>query len=243
MSKESFVPVEIFPYIRIPETGHKYFLSDDNPTLLMASGTHGDENEIVPLVEEVVWKYLEQLPPFMFIPEISPSACELNTRKNKDGLDLNRSFTVPPPADEVKAMMDIWSNYKFGVFLTFHTDPKFTDFYLYDHYKDTGHKKRRLDTTESFALLKKDILSIGINMYNGIDDSEDPTLGYEVKDGYICWPMSKRTNNHSMDYWLIMDTGIVKQVINPEIPGKATLEEKSIIIESIIRRLILGEEE
>jgi hypothetical protein len=46
-----------------------------------------------------------------------------------------------------------------------------------------------------------------------------------------------------MDYWLIMDTGIVKQVINPEIPGKATLEEKSIIIESIIRRLILGEEE
>jgi hypothetical protein len=243
MSKEFFEPVEIFPYTRIPETGHKYFLSDDNPTLLMASGTHGDENEIVPLVEEVVWKYRDQLPPFMFIPEISPSACKLNTRKNKDGLDLNRSFTIPPPADEVKAMMDLWSRYKFGTFLNFHTDPTATDFYLYDGTKDKNRRKRRIDNTWAFKLLKKDIQSLGINLFNGIDDWEDPTLGYTVKDGYAYWPVSTKATDYTADDWLIIEADSAKQIINPEIPGRATLEEKSVMIESIIRRLILCEEE
>lgn len=243
MSKEFLEPVDIFPYTRIPETGHKYFLSDENPTLLMASGTHGDESEIVPLVEEIVWKYHDKLPPFMFIPEISPSACELNTRENKDGLDLNRSFTVPPPADEVKAMMDLWSNYKFGIFLNFHTDPDASDFYLYDGTKHRNRKKRRIDNTRAFELLKKDIQSVGINLFNGIDDEEDPTLGYEVKDGYAYWPVATKETDYTADDWLIIEADLAKQIINPEIPGRATLEQKGIIIESIIRRLILCEEE
>jgi hypothetical protein len=241
MSKESFAPKEIFPYTRIPETGQEYIISGVNPILLMTSGTHGNESEIVPLVEGVVWKYRKKLPSFMFIPEISPSACKLNTRNNKDNLDINRSFIIPPPTDEVKAIMDLWSKYRFGIFLTFHTDPTATDFYLYDGHKDKDHKKRRLDITEGYTLLNKDIRSFGINLFNGIDDTEDPTLGYEVKDGYTYWPMSTKINDHSTDYWLIMDTGLAKQVINPEIPGKATLDQKAKIIESIIRRLILGE--
>jgi hypothetical protein len=241
MSKESLVPGEIFPYELIPETGQKYYLSDANPTLLIAVATHGNEREIVPLVEKVVYKHRAQLPPFLFIPKISPSACELNTRNNKDNLDINRSFIVPPPTEEVRAMMDLWSKYRFGIFLTLHTDPTATDYYLYDGHKDEDHEKRRLDITKGYALHRKDVLSFGVSLFNGIDDPEDPTLGYNVKDGYAYWPMSTKINDHSTDYWLIMDTGIAKQVINPEIPGRATLEQKAKIIESIVCRLILGE--
>jgi len=232
---------KVFPYTLIPQTGQEYFQSGNEPKLLIVGQTHGDESEIVPLVENVLFNHCSELPPFLFVREISPSASKLGTRENIDGLDLNRSFIVPPPTEEVKQMMELWSKYVFDIFLTFHTDPTAADFYLYDGTKDEDHEKRRLDVTEGFSLLQQDLRNLGIQLRNGIDDSDDPTLGYMTHNGYVYWPMSTKINDHATDYWLIMNTGGARQVINPEIPGKASLEQKEKIIDSIIRRLILNQ--
>ena len=50
------MPKEIFSYTQNPETGHKYYQSEPNPENVFGAGTHGDEGEIVPLVEQVLWE-------------------------------------------------------------------------------------------------------------------------------------------------------------------------------------------
>lgn len=221
-------------YNVIPSTGQKYHAHGEKTRLLIAGGTHGDEGEVVPLVEATIINFYSRLPDFLYVPEISPSAVKLGTRRNADGLDVNRSFLTPPPTQEVAELMKLWINYSFDTFLTFHTDPTQTCFFLYDGIKD-GDK--RLDKTSAFSLLQKDIRAIGVDLYNGTDDPEDPNLGYEVKDGYAYWPMIN--NDHSTDYWLIVETGRTQRVINPEIPGLVTLDKKQKIIEAIFRRLVL----
>ncbi len=231
---------ELFDYQEISETGQKFFQKGANPKLLIVSGTHGDEYEIVPLVEAAVFKYRDQLPDFLYVPQVSPSALALRTRKNKDEIDVNRGFVIPPVSLEVKKLMELWEKYNFEIFLTFHEDPQFLDFYLYDGETAENYAKYRLDDKEPFRLLQQDLLAAGINLYTGVDDPEDPKLGYQVTNGYAHWGMI--VNDHSADYWLLIDTGRAKQVINPEIPGKLSLGLKEKIIEVIFERLIVGDQ-
>jgi len=63
-----------------------YFLSGNNPQLLIVSGTHGDEFAIISSLDEIIQKYIDDLVPFMYIPELSPSAVRQKTRTNSQML-------------------------------------------------------------------------------------------------------------------------------------------------------------
>lgn len=223
-------------YQIIPSTGQKYHFKGTNPKLLLVSGLHGDESEVVPIVEKVVEKYYEQLPDFLYVPAASPSALKLGTRKNGDGVDLNRSFKPGTTIPEAKALMGLWGQFVFELFIEIHEDPEFDVFYLYDGEKQEDNKYNILKT-KKWANLQKDILALGVKLYNGIDDPEDPDLGYMVTNGYAHWPMTH--NDHGAENWLMIDECRSKHVLCPEIPGKADLKTKSKIVDAIFRRLIL----
>jgi len=226
-------------YIEIPETKQKYFIKGENPSLLIVSGTHGDEYEVVPLVEEMVMKYADKLPDFLYVPEVSPSAVALRTRKNKDGLDVNRNFFEETLSQEIKEMMELWKKFKFDLFITFHEDPELKEFYLYDGAREEDNERLKLKEDPALKLLKKDITEAGIGLYNGVDDPNDPNLGYESKDGYINTTIFTKNVSGAEDWLLI--TGTAKHIINPEIPGKIPLEKKREIVEAIFKRLLLNE--
>lgn len=224
-------------YQEIASTKQRFCIKGNNPTILIVSGTHGDEYEIVPFVEKAVIKYENQLSDFLYIPEVSPSAVSLKTRKNKEGLDINRSFFKEVESEEVLQMMQLWSKYKFDLFLTIHEDPAQDSFYLYDGMKAEYFNQLKLEGSPEFDSLRKDILNLGINLYTGTDDAADPHLSYQVLNGYAHWPMIH--NDHSSDYWLLVEKEIAKHVINPEIPGKISPDKKREIVHAIFKRILL----
>lgn len=224
-------------YQTINSTGQKFHLKGTNPTLLIVSGIHGDEAETVPLVEKAVEKYYDRLPDFLYIPAASPSALKLGTRKNGDGVDMNRSFKSDTTIPEVRVLMNLWSQYSFELFLEIHEDPELSEFYLYDGETDENMAGRNLVGTKKLEKLFGDIQGFGVKLFDGIDDPDDPDLGYEVKNGYSRWPMVH--NDHGAESWLIIDEHRLKQVINPEIPGIISTDKKAEIIDAVFRRLIL----
>jgi hypothetical protein len=211
------------------------------PSLLIITGLHGDEFEIVPLVEKIVEQYYEKLPDFVYIPAASSSALKLKTRTNETGVDLNRSFYHGTTVLEAQSLMSLLSGFHFKLVLEIHEDPlvpdpeKFDgDFYLYDIGTDTNFVH-----SSAWARLINDITSLGIKMYNGIDDPSDSTLGHLVKDGYV--HATADPSGGGIDDWMICN-GLAERVFIPEVPGKISLETKSKIIDFIFRRLILKEE-
>lgn len=216
-------------YRIIKTTKQKFFLKGRQPKLLIVSGTHGDEYEVVPLVEKLVMKYREKLPDFLYVPEVSPSALTLHTHENGEGLNVNRSFYQGVKSPEVKEMMALWKKFDFELFATFHEDAGQDKFYLYSSF--------RLEKTAVWKMLCRDIADLGIGLYTGVDDPNDPNLSYQVKNGFVHWPMNR--NDHSSDYWLLVETKRAKYVINPEIPGKISLSKKMAVVEAIFQRLLL----
>ena len=227
----------MFSYKKIVATSQRYYLKGENPKLLIVSGTHGDEPDTVPIVEEIVERSHDQLPDFLYVPEISPSALKLGTRRNVNGIDVNRSFYAGVNDEEVRQLMSLWSNYSFDLFLTFHEDPTNSEFYLYDGTIEENREGRHLEGTQRLYLLRQDVLSAGVPLFNGVDDPDDPGLGFKAKDGYIHWPMEY--NDHSADYWLLVETKRARQVINQEIPGLISKDKKAQIVNSIFKRLVI----
>ncbi|MBI3385339.1 hypothetical protein HY030_04060 [Candidatus Gottesmanbacteria bacterium] len=101
--------------IVVGQTKLDYFIHGQDPKLLLDSGTHGDEYDIIPLVENSVKKYLNQLPSFIYIPQISPSSVALKARNNKDNLNINRSYFTNSEVEEIKAVQKIIENYHFDL--------------------------------------------------------------------------------------------------------------------------------
>lgn len=224
-------------YTNIPETGQRFCIKGRDPKLLIVSGTHGDEYEVLPFVEEAVIKYLDQLPEFLYVPEVSPSAVALRTRENGEGIDVNDNFFHDTKSEEVRQMMKLWEKYRFELFITFHEDTEKEKFFLYDGATKEFYDTVKLENTPEFQLLCHDVVTIGVELFNGIDELNDPTLGYEVKNGYAYWPMT--FNDYSSDYWLLVERAIAKQVINTEIPGMVSVEKKRQIVDAIFQRLLL----
>ena len=52
--------------VRLPS--FEYFIKGKNPKLLIHSGTHGDEFEVIDIVKKCVLKYEDKLPDFVFVP-------------------------------------------------------------------------------------------------------------------------------------------------------------------------------
>lgn len=207
-----------------------YHLSGDNPQLLLISGTHGDEYEVISSTKKYVEMYKNRLPPFLFIPECSPSAVKLKTRTNDRGIDLNRSFDKNSSDPEVMAIKEIVSHFQFSLCVSFHEDPQTDQFYLYDSEKMESDKLNTLKVT---------IKQTGIGLYNVIDDPSDPVLGFKINDGYITLPLDQNEPS-TLTFWgWGLRRGIFSHIYNPEIPGKISLNQKDDIVRILFDLLIL----
>ena len=215
------------------QTRIKYYAGGARPRLLIISGMHGDESDVIKCVGQAVKKYLNKLPPFVFIPKASPSAVRQRTRFNQEKIDLNRNFIDATQSDEVKTIMSIVKKYKFDLCVSFHEDMEQEEFYCYDcgEYQDCCKIKSFQQAARSY----------GFKLFNGIDDHSDPALGYQVIDGYVGMPPDfYLQNNGTFENWA-MRHGIIKRVLIPEIPGKLPKNKKQQLTELFFRQVILGE--
>lgn len=218
----------MFAYQTITSTGQRYYLSGTSPRVFILSGTHGDEPDIVPLVEKAVAKYAHLLSGFLYIPVLSPSANHQKTRRNSHGVDLNRNFHDDTNLPEAREIMNLLQQFRFDLVLDFHEDVILKDFYFYD--------TRDLTGTDLLTTVRNQIKNLGVGLYNDIDDPNDPALGYQAIDGYIYNPLNKYAGG--IDDWM-KKTGIMKREIVPEIPGQIPLDQKEKIIDIIFTTLVL----
>lgn len=209
----------------------KYYLSGESPELLVLSGTHGDEYESIPAVKKCLDKYRKNLPAYLYIPVVSPSAVKLRTRKNKAGMDLNRTFFDDSKEPETKDIMEIVSKFKFNLCITFHEDVGRKEFYLYD---SGGVAKT------DWQRFKKSLKNLGVDMLNEVDDPTDPILGSEFEDGYKAFPADGADGEGDGTFWSwAVGKGLVKEIMTPEIPGKASPEMKAKVTNAFFREIII----
>ncbi|OGG40944.1 hypothetical protein A3A21_03115 [Candidatus Jorgensenbacteria bacterium RIFCSPLOWO2_01_FULL_45_25b] len=222
----------------------RYFQKGESPSVLIISGSHGDEFEIVPLIEFYLQKYEEFMPNFVFVPRVSPSAALTKTRLNGEGLDIERCFfssadSRRPHAEkrghyfsvEAQEFMEFLRNFRFDVCLSFHEDLEWEDFYMYD----TEDRSNEPLLQEFF----EEILKTGVGLHTGLDDAHDLFLGHEVRNGYVSIaPFCDDEKPGLLALWL-RRSGIAKRVLVPEIPMKANLETKEKIIAICFQHLLL----
>lgn len=209
-----------------------YWLYGKKPTLLLHSGLHGDEYEIIDCVKKAIKKYLNQLISFLFVPEVSPSAVAKKKRVNNNNVDINRGFIDDSKDQEVISNMKILKNYRFDFYFGFHEHPNLSDFYLYD--------TANLSGTPKLKNFIKEIKKAGIDLYNGIDDPDDPILKLKVVNGYV--PLTKKNETSvkgTFPSWAFKK-GIIKRAIDLEVPGKVSIQKKYQIIDLFFDNIILG---
>jgi hypothetical protein len=204
----------------------EYIVSGSDPKFLVLSGMHGDEHEVVDCQKKYIEANQKNLPPFVFIPQASPSAIALKTRTNKEGHDINRTFIDPPMDQEAAAIIHILSTHQFDFCINIHEDPDRTNsFYLYD---------TEIMKPNDLQRFREAMLKTGTALFNGIDDLEDISLGFQVVDGYISTPVEETFDTSGfLSGWLIRHN-IAKRVLVPEIPGKASIAQKQKLVNAIL---------
>jgi hypothetical protein len=209
-----------------------YFVSGDKPKILIHCGTHGDEGDVTQYVVKALKKYEKALPPFLFIPEVSPTAIDSCLRNNAFGNDMNRKFFSDSLDQEVKINIEVIKDKKFDLFLSFHEDPHGPDYYLYD----VGYRKTENEIAKKHNQLLK---SRGIGLLNGVDDSEDEDLGFVFEEGYnkMVFQQSDKDDG-TISAW-VLNRHIAEEYLLPEIPGKAGSETKEFIVDSFLSEVVL----
>lgn len=209
-----------------------YFVKGENPKLLIHSGTHGDEYEVIDIVKKCVLKYEGKLPDFVYVPVVSPSAVGAKTRMNNNGSDLNRIFFSDSDDIEVQENIKAIKDYKFDLMVSFHEDPELPFYYIYDEGTDKNE-------TEKVIKHNQKLQSMGINLLNDVDDPNDPILGIEFVNGYRKFVVSDEFKNSGMITSWAISNNIVKDTLVPEIPGKADLKQKELIIDSFFTDILI----
>ena len=207
-----------------------YFQEGNEPKLLIHSGTHGDELDVIPFVGASVEKYLNSLSDFVYIPKVSPSAAKLKTRLNKNGIDLNRNFLSGASDEESVANMEFHGKYKFNLCVDFHEDPELADFYMYD----SGKLPDRI-----LLEVQKAITSASIELFNGVDDPNDPALGFKFENGYRSFENEDLGEMDGTFWGWFRANNEGGRIIVIEIPGKLEKEKKEELVEIIFEKLIL----
>lgn len=209
-----------------------YFVKGDNPELLIHSGTHGDEFEVIDCVTSAIKKYEKFLPDFVFVPEVSPSAVKERTRINNNGHDLNRIFFSDSDDLEVKENIKILKKYHFDLAVSFHEDPEFDCYYVYDETHDEAISKKVLGHVE-FLKSKQ------VKLLTGLDDPDDPYLGHEFKEGYAKFthPIEKDADG-TLTLWAYSQK-LVKNILVPEVAGKVSINTKQMIVDSFFERILI----
>ncbi len=120
---------------------HRLALSNNREKshkILLSAGVHGDE----PAGVEAVLRLLESeqremLEPFSFtiVPCVNPSGYVDNTRANRQGADINRSFEEGSVA-EVRLLKGLLEGQQIDCFIDLHEDWEAEGFYLYEGQRD-----------------------------------------------------------------------------------------------------------
>lgn len=208
-----------------------YYTKGSNPSLLILSGTHGDEFGVINSVEGVVKELELKLPDFMFIPAVSPSAVQRKTRVNRDEIDINRDFSTSPKSSEVRCIMEIMRGLKFDLCLSFHEDNEFEDFYLYDSLENSNSSEIRS--------IQNDIRALGVGLYTGCDDKHDPCLDNQIREGYFSqYNASEGRREGTFLLWASRE-GVAGRVVEPEVPMNASDEIKQQIVHIVFKNLCL----
>lgn len=211
--------------------GHEYYIKGKNPKLLIHTGTHGDEFEVIDLVKNAISKYEHLLPDFMFVPYVSPSAVKNKIRFNSSGLDTNRIFFSDTDEVEVMENIRILESHNFDLLVSFHEDPVGEEYYIYD----TGISGDENSVIKNHNLFLR---SQGIKLLNGDDDTHDLSLGYTFKDGYRKLTESTGLNNNGMIAVWALSENKAKVCLEPEIPGMLSLSLKEFIVDSFFLNVL-----
>ena len=215
---------------RLGEVKIDYYQKGNYPKYIFLTGTHGNENDVIASTGRAILKYLDRLPDFVYIPEVSPSGVSLNSRTNANGVDPNRTFFDGAIEPETICNMKVLQSLKCELLLTIHEDPELNDFYVYD----SG------DMTEDarWTNLKNEVLDLGVNLLNGLDDPTDPALGLTFVDGYKPQTLLASNPVGMIETWCLQK-GIIKRTINPEIPGGLPQILKDEIVEAVMRNFMV----
>lgn len=208
----------------------RHVIHGTSPRIIFLSGTHGDEYESGTLLTRYLADHRETLPPFLHIPEVSPSAVAAKTRKNAYGNDINRQFVDGTTDPEALALMDFLSPLRTSICIDLHEDPDRSQaFYLYDS-----------DTMNRFDLDRYHtaVHQTEARLYTGIDDIEDEHLRLHIDKGYISLPPEGETLTTGFSSIWMIRHGITKRAFTLEIPGKATAALKQSLIAAVIPFLI-----
>lgn len=210
-----------------------YFHTAAIPRIFIASGLHGDEWGVIASLEKAVLRHERELPPFLFVPRLCPSAVEARTRCNRDGVDINRNFFDFTTIPEVQAVQRLFDQFHFAIGFSFHEDLCTDCFYMYDSGPGIKKSARRRFVAE----LRK----VGVRLFDGIDDPDDAVLGYRVRRGFVKTPPGRLEREQgTFERWAIT-TVIADCVLTPEIPGKVSQEVKDKIVDAFFRCVILSE--
>jgi len=211
-----------------------YYQKGSNPKLLLQSGTHGDEFDVIDLVTHYIQTNQHTLPDFMYVPQVSPSAVKRKTRYNKNKSDINRIFFDSSHDEEVQKNIELLKNHTFDLCVSFHEDPVETNFYLYD----CGYTHDKPLEINGFF---KKLTDKGVSLLNGYDDVADPALGYLFKNGYKFFTNSSEKDEGMISAWLL-GRKISKWCMIPEIPGLLPKNKKQLIVtiffEEVIQKFI-----
>ena len=191
------------------------------------SGTHGDETQVTECVTAYIEKHQQELPDYLYIPEVSPSAVERKTRRNKHDRDLNRHFHDNTIDEEAIAVMEIVQKFSVPLGITFHEDPdRRTSFYMYDS---------DMMSADELVQYRAAMTTTGAKLYTGIDDEEDENLGLHVEKGYISTTIDphEKEMGYSMN-WLV-EHRVAKRIFIPEIPGKGDMPLKHAIVDGVFK--------
>lgn len=216
----------------LPGTNFEYYTHGTSPRLLIHAGTHGDEYESIDLVTECIKKFESQLPPFIYVPHVSPSAVKQKTRLNGDGQDSNRIYHMNNSLDqEVIWNQQIMMMGEFDLAVSFHEDPVYEEYYIYD-------ESNRDE--ESALILKHNqfLAQNNIKLLTGLDDMYDPYLGSHFINGYKKFIFDNSKDEGEVLNWG-MKKGIIKHALIPEIPGLCNITEKLFIINSFFEMVLV----
>jgi len=213
----------------------KFWQKGINPRLLIHTGTHGDEWRVIKPTMEYILANTNNLPNFIYVPEVSPSAVANKTRENGNNLDLNRNFLDSSGDEEIKANLEILNNHNFKKIISIHEDPELkerSEFYLYD----SGLIKK--EEWQKFILKLKEI---DIDVLNGFDDPEDPVLGTVFKDGYFSTShldFTKSSSGTLAEY--LAANNKEARYFTVEVPTQSTNKQKASLVELIFSELVSG---
>ena len=196
--------------------GVKYHVKGTNPQLVIHGGTHGDEYHVIAPLKRVIQRMYDELPDFLFVPAVSPTAVKSKTRENFLGHDMNRVFWGTNSDPEVVANKQILAYASHAVALTFHEDIENNAFYIYDSMQLKQAQLRRL---------RNAIKSLELPLYDGFDDFEDEQLQYHFVQGYACVNTAPMYKGPFVDDWARYHSHI-SRMLTIEVPfRKPNIEE------------------